>query len=471
MAGKVLAVTVLSALTGVLNIASMSLTVAEGAKMAAGGGQGLIIPWTKTLATLLTVVPAAFLWASVMVAVGALARTFKEAQNLLTPVYFLCFTPALIASLADFPLTGVAMVVPGTNLTLLARDLMTGEATVVHGVVVLLTTLGFGAIALSFAARLYDSERLLASSDGDPLDLKAWLAQLVFRRDIRRPTDDDTSVTAPPRSATPFVPTAEHALAIFAVAFVLWFFAFAWLQRWRLIPGLLISQWVGFLGLVVAYARVNRTTVVDVVAFRRPRTSALVGAGLLGLSAWVVLGVLTDKILPPPPSLVDAMRKLIRPPDGHRPYLLTLFALAVTPAICEEALFRGVILRGLRQRFRPLSACLITGLLFGVLHGDVWRLLPTTLLGTLLSWVALRTASIVPSMLIHTVNNGALVTLGYFGWDQATENLPATVNVLVLTCAAFALVGGVLLILRSGQSFSVSLADNRNPPPDDSQHI
>ena len=50
--------------------------------------------------------------------------------------------------------------------------------------------------------------------------------------------------------------------------------------------------------------------------------------------------------------------------------------MAVTPAVCEEALFRGPILRGLRTRLSPVGAAVVTGLLFGLFHGDVWRFLP-----------------------------------------------------------------------------------------------
>jgi sodium transport system permease protein len=454
MLGKVLAVTVLATLTGILNIASMSMTVAEGARMAGGAAaQSLTIPWTRAATTILTVLPAAFLWGSIMVAVGALARTFKEAQNLLTPVYFLCFAPALIAELGDFPLTGIAIWIPGTNLTLLARDLMLGEATFEPIAIVTLVTLLFGSVALSFAARMYDSERLLASTDADHLGLRAWLAHLVLGRMPRSAASARAGAwgEAPSPLGAPSVPqpTASHAVALFAVAFVLWFFAFSWAQRWRLIPGLLLSQWGGFLGLVFVYARATHMRFRDVLMFRRPAKSAVLGAILLGASAWVILGIVADRVVPPPHELIESMRKLIRPPDGHRAFSVALFALALTPAICEEALFRGAILHGLRQRFGVQASCVLTGLLFGILHGDVWRLLPTTLLGTLLSWVVLTTGSIVPAMVIHAINNGSLVTLGYFGWDRAAERLPTWVEVLTLFVAALMFAAGLVLIGRN----------------------
>jgi sodium transport system permease protein len=438
MTGKVLAVAVLATLTGVLNIFSLSLTVTEAARFA-GAAQALTIPWTRAAATVLTVIPAAFFFGALMVAIGAMARSFKEAQNLMTPVYLLCLTPSLVATVADFRLSGLMLLVPGTNLTLLARDLMLAEATIGHALFVLCSTVLYGALALSFAARLYDSERLLASTDGEPLGIAGWIRQLLGRERVAA-----VDVATPPDSSP--VTSPEHAIGLFAIAFVASFFVFTWLQRWRVIPGLMLSQWLGFFGLVWIYARLVRRRLGQVIGLRRPSPWALVGATLLGLSGWVILGVLADRLMPPPPQLVEAMRRLIRPPSGDRPLVISLVALALTPAICEEALFRGPILLGLRRRFSMPAACVLTGLLFGIMHGDLWRFLPTFLLGALLSWVALASGSIVPSMVVHFFNNGALTLLGYYGLDQASEKLPASVEFSMLGGAAVLFFLGIFAV-------------------------
>ena len=56
-------------------------------------------------------------------------------------------------------------------------------------------------------------------------------------------------------------------------------------------------------------------------------------------------------------------------------------------------------------------AAILTGLLFGIFHLDVWRLLPTALLGVVLSGIALASDSIVPAMVAHFVNNACLIVL------------------------------------------------------------
>jgi sodium transport system permease protein len=400
MTGKVIAVATLSTITGLLNMASMSLTMIEGIRLV-GATTPVAIPWTRAASTLVVIVPAAFLFAAVMVAIGAMARSFKEAQTLLTPVYFLCFTPSLIAGLGDWELGGATALVPGVNVTLLARDLILGKATFGTTLAVVASTLAFGGLALHLAARLYDSERLLAGDEGT-LRLGAWLRRLVAR-------DPAASGDAPAPAPTP-----GHALAIFGAGYVLLFFVFIPLQSWRLVPGLLLSEWIGLLGLVVLYARGTGQRLGDVLRVRPVPARALLGATLVGASAWAVVGLLAEWIAPPPPELTESLRRLVAP-EGGRGLPLSLALIALTPAVCEEALFRGVILRGLAAKLPRLTSAVLTGLFFGLFHVDVWRILPTGLLGVALSLIALETDSILPAMLAHFVNNACLVVLVYAG--------------------------------------------------------
>ena len=441
--GKVLAVATLASITGMLNIASMSVTMLEGIHLL-GGKQtlGATIPWTRAGATMLMVIPSAFLFASVMIAVGAMARGFKEAQNLLTPVYFLCFTPSLIAGLGDYQLHGAVALIPAVNVTLLARDLVLGQAHVASAATVILSTLLYGWLALTLAARLYDSERLLYSDDGR-LSLSAWLRRLLFDAKTPSLASGGVASSAPPAQG------AGHAIAVFAVAFILLFFVFIPLQKRSLVSGLLISEWAGMLGLVVVYARAMSLPLRDVLVLRRPTPRALLGASLIGVSAWAVVGTLSTWIAPAPNEVVEQLRRAVVPVDQSRGIATTLLLMAVTPAICEEALFRGPILRGLAARFSPLASAVLTGLLFGLYHVDVWRLLPTSILGVVLSLIALESGSILPAMLAHMLNNGCLIVLAHRHWDDATTNMKTPAQVGLFVVATLVLTLGGVLVRRS----------------------
>jgi sodium transport system permease protein len=436
MAGKVLAVATLASLTGALNLASMSLTVLEGTRLLAAEAR-MTIPWLHAAAAFAVIPPTAFLFASVMVAIGALARSYKEAQTLLTPVYFLCMAPALTAGLGDFRLDGLTAFIPGVGVTLLARDLILGRATIAMALAVLASTALYGGAALALAARLYDSERLFFTDEAG-LGLGAWLRHVVRGR-------------AAPAEAPDEGPTPGHAVALYAVACVLLFFLFVPLQSWRLGPGLLLSEWVGLGGLVWVYARGRGQPLARVLRLRTPSASALAGAILIGASGWLVIGLAAEWILPAPKEVVESLRRAVAPPAGGRGLLATLFLMALTPAICEEALFRGPILRGLRSRFSPLWAAVLTGLLFGIFHLDPWRILPTALLGMALSGIALASGSIVPAMAAHFVNNACLIVLARLGADDTTA-LPVRTKLLFGTLGAVVFALGARMLVRDAKT-------------------
>jgi sodium transport system permease protein len=443
MAGKVLAVAALAALTGFLNLASMSLTVLEGAHLMANRAP-MSIPWIHIAAAFAVIPPTAFLFAAVMVAIGSLARSFKEAQTLLTPVYFLCMAPSLTAALGDFRLDGATALIPGVNVTLLARDLIVGRAPWGLALAVVASTLVYGLAALALAARLYDSERLFFSDEAG-VGLGAWLRQLVAGRAGGAPAGGARAFGADD------APTAGQAMGLYATACVLLFFVFVPLQSWRLEPGLAISEWGGLLGLTWLYARGRGQRLSTVLRLVPPAPRALVGAILIGLSAWVVVGLLAEWIVPAPKEVVEGLRRIVAPTGHDRGTLATLLLMAVTPAICEEALFRGPILRGLRTRFSPAVTAILTGLLFGIYHVDAWRLLPTALLGVALSGIALASDSIVPAMVAHFTNNACLILLARLHADDTASLSPrARLGWLAGGALVFAL--GVTLLARSSKT-------------------
>lgn len=88
----------------------------------------------------------------------------------------------------------------------------------------------------------------------------------------------------------------------------------------------------------------------------------------------------------------------------------SLFYFAVIPAVCEEMFFRGYLLRTY-SALGVWRAVIMNSLLFGLLHGSVIRLPITFTIGVILSLLALKTGSLIPSMVVHFVNNAVAVTL------------------------------------------------------------
>jgi membrane protease YdiL (CAAX protease family) len=118
-------------------------------------------------------------------------------------------------------------------------------------------------------------------------------------------------------------------------------------------------------------------------------------------------------------------------------------------AVCEEVAFRGFILSGLRRRFRPWTAILLSSFLFALSHLNVFMFVPMFLLGVILGLLATRSGSIVPGVVFHVVHSGLVLLLlmlhNYTGdW---TDWLPPLVRSgIVVLCASVA----ILYLLISG---------------------
>lgn len=124
------------------------------------------------------------------------------------------------------------------------------------------------------------------------------------------------------------------------------------------------------------------------------------------------------------------------------PFLITVFTLAITPAICEEFLMRGVILNGSRG-LSMTKAALLNGLLFGLFHMNLNQFSYTFFMGILLAYVVLATNSIFSGMLIHFLNNlWAIIAeyssdLGAVKLENAiTENIFSKNGIMFATASA-----------------------------------
>lgn len=92
------------------------------------------------------------------------------------------------------------------------------------------------------------------------------------------------------------------------------------------------------------------------------------------------------------------------------PIWLTIIATALTPAIFEEIIFRGIVFSGYRTT-SLLKASIMTGLLFGLIHCDAQQFLYAFVMGIFFCFLVYRTGSIFASMISHFTINGSQVLI------------------------------------------------------------
>ena len=94
-------------------------------------------------------------------------------------------------------------------------------------------------------------------------------------------------------------------------------------------------------------------------------------------------------------------------------FLLSIAALGIVPALCEEMLFRGVILGAYERRLKWAPAVIMVGVLFAVYHILLLTIPSIIILGVMITFVVYRTRSIWAGVLYHFIHNFLSVCLAY----------------------------------------------------------
>ena len=144
------------------------------------------------------------------------------------------------------------------------------------------------------------------------------------------------------------------------------------------------------------------------------------------------------------PLLIERRLLEIQLIDGSVGAASTAVAIAIVPALCEEAFFRGLVLTSIASHHGPRLAVVGSALLFALAHANPWLALPLFVFGLFLGMVVYWTHSLYPAVLVHMVNN-LISVLGvnaraHTGVDLlgATHHVPPLVLVAAL---AFLLLG------------------------------
>lgn len=151
-------------------------------------------------------------------------------------------------------------------------------------------------------------------------------------------------------------------------------------------------------------------------------------------------------------EIPDAMADALPQTGSLGTYIVLLVTVSVIAPICEELIFRKLLLRPLRK-FGDGFAIVTTSLIFGFTHGNFDQLPYAFTVGLLLGLLAVNSNSAVPTMILHTLNN-LLVTIGSYsvlilGENSVTLGLENGIN-FALNIAFWLGIPSLVTIFASG---------------------
>lgn len=391
--GKFLTIWVFSAASSLWNLACMAGT-------AWGLGRVLprvALPPMAVVWCVLAVLPLTAFFSAVCLAMGVYARSSKEGQYYLMPLFLLTMPLILLTLAPGVELSAFYSLVPVTGVALLMQRLLAPASHEglpwLYVLSVLAAVVLYSALALRWAVEQFKREEVLFR-EAERLDVGLWLRRLFREKEAR------TSV--------------GQALFCFALLLALRWIFFGTAGP----PPSAAQAATGYLALVapplfMAILLTRRPT--RALGLRSASPRSLARAALLGIlliPCLLVLIPLGHRLLPGlelPGPLVNG-EVPSHAASGPMSWKL-LVASALLPAIGEELAFRGFILSGFRGRFAPRPAVILAACLYGLYFMNVFWFLPAFGAGAALAVLRLAGNSVVPGIAVHFLGRAALTGL------------------------------------------------------------
>ncbi len=134
--------------------------------------------------------------------------------------------------------------------------------------------------------------------------------------------------------------------------------------------------------------------------------------------------------------------------------LPAILIIAVLPAVFEECFFRGLLLNTVKNSTGEWQAILLSGTCFSLYHGSPEQTVYQFICGCLFAWLAIKSKSLIPTVIIHFLNNAFIIVVYALNLVNESGDLiiSGTLNT-VFTClsAVSLIVGCVLLFLDNGE--------------------
>ena len=420
----VAAIGMISALLNILSMGGIAFYIYAILEMQTDAGSFDMVMFAPAiLVCMLSIFAFSLFISAVTMCVTSFAKSYKEANNYITPLMLVVMFVGYIGFIPNLELTQAMAMFPVANICLLIKNMLAFKVDYGMIAVVLISNVAYAVIAILFLSKIYDSEAILFSEQKGSLQL------FEKRSNLRKGG----------------VPTVSDVWFVVAVTILLVLYVGSLLQVKYGLAGVFGTQMIL---LLVPFALVfyTKKDIRQTYGFVQTGAAGFLGGACLITGLYLINIVLASglaRLFPESAGNVETTFSVILEDN----VLAAFVVIALAPAVCEEMLFRGLILHSLKARYRIVSAIAITAALFGAYHMSLVKFIPTGLLGLALCYVTWRTGSIYPAMMMHFLNNAFSVMITYFPEQigQAVPILaketPAFSDMMLLCGAGLILVG------------------------------
>ncbi len=223
-------------------------------------------------------------------------------------------------------------------------------------------------------------------------------------------------------------------------------------QMWDINKGIIITEYLLILLPTVLYLVVRGFSLKKVLRLNKLSMKQIVLIPIITIFAYPI-GIFSNYIMIVFLSLLGKIRPTPVPiPNTGMEYVVGLVIIAISAGICEEVMFRGLIMNSY-ERLGKWKAIIYSGILFGVFHFNLQNLFGPIFLGILFGYILIRTNSIFATMLAHATNNAVALTIGFLANKYLTldlQNSSETIEMMNNVPKIAQLISYSILLLISG---------------------
>ena len=170
--------------------------------------------------------------------------------------------------------------------------------------------------------------------------------------------------------------------------------------------GTVFDRRIDFTGTAVGAVAVFGGKFRSVFPIHKPKLTEVMGTILIYLGASQAISVVTMIEMYIAPEMVTETSIGLSSMFTSSSMIVAIIVVGIAPAICEEAVFRGVFFNSIwNQTHGKWIPIIVTAAVFGLFHGSIIRFFPTFLLGIVLGYLVYETNNMFYNVMFHAINN------------------------------------------------------------------
>ena len=201
----------------------------------------------------------------------------------------------------------------------------------------------------------------------------------------------------------------------------------------------------------IYYLKIKKKPILDSFRLNLISINTLKSSAIFSLGVIIIFDTfdrILHQLVPTPDYIIDLGN--IMQPESTLGFVFLFLAVVIMAPVGEEIVFRGFLQKFLEEYWKDITrAVLVTSLFFAMIHFNPFWTVQIYLLGVILGFLAWKTNSIIPSIVLHSMNNGIAFILTIFdGSDLSIYLWNDNVSPIFIAIALYLIYGGYKNITR-----------------------